>query len=333
MNPHAIRLAPVLLLTGCQGWQSALDSHGPQARTLEVLFWTFTAVLSVVWLATMTALLFSLRRRRPAGEDPLAERPATERRMTVSVSVAVGLTFVTVLALTALSYGGQKAVFSTKEGAVTLKVTGRQWWWQIEYEDETPARRLTTANEIHIPVGVPVLIKLEASDVIHSFWVPSLAGKLDLIPGRQNQIQVQADRPGAYRGQCAEYCGFQHAHMGMLVVAEPMEDFERWRNQQVSAALSPADDEARRGQEIFFTKPCIMCHQIRGTSAGGRVAPDLTHVGSRRTLAAGTLENTRGNLAAWIVDPQGIKPGAHMPVIKLQPDEIQPLAAYLEGLK
>jgi cytochrome c oxidase subunit II len=333
MNPRATRLAPVLLLTGCQGWQSALDSHGPQAGTLEALFWTFTAVLSVVWLATMAALLLSLRRRRPAGEDPLAVRPTTERRMTVSVSVAVGLTFVTVLALTALSYGGQKAVFSTKDGAVTLKVTGRQWWWQIEYEDEAPARRFTTANEIHIPVGVPVRIKLESSDVIHSFWVPSLAGKLDLVPGRQNQIQIQADRPGTYRGQCAEYCGFQHAHMGMLVVAESMQDFERWRDRQVSAALSPADDEARRGHEIFFAKPCIMCHQIRGTSAGGRVAPDLTHVGSRRTIAAGTLENTRGNLAAWIVDPQGIKPGAHMPVIKLEPDEVQPLAVYLESLK
>jgi cytochrome c oxidase subunit 2 len=163
--------------------------------------------------------------------------------------------------------------------------------------------------------------------------VPSLAGKLDLIPGRQNQIEVRADRAGIYRGQCAEFCGDQHAHMGMLVVAEPREDFERWRNHQIAAAETPDDPERKRGQEVFLSKPCIMCHQVRGTSAGGRVAPDLTHVGSRRTIAAGTLETTRGNLAAWIIDPQSIKPGVHMPVIKLEPEEVQPLAVYLEGLK
>jgi cytochrome c oxidase subunit II len=334
MRVRVASIGPILLsLTGCQGWQSALDTHGPEAKTLENLFWIFTGILGAVWIATMIAVLFSLRRRRAAGEDPLVTHPRTDRRMGIVVSSAVGLTLVIVLSLTALSYGGQRELFSHKDGAVSMTVVGHQWWWEVQYEDQQPSRTFTTANEIHVPVGEPILIKLEASDVIHSFWVPSLAGKLDLIPGRQNQIQIQADRPGIYRGQCAEFCGAQHAHMSMLVVAESREEFEHWRDRQIAAAQPPSDPESRRGHDIFLTKPCLMCHQIRGTSAGGRVAPDLTHVGSRRMIASGTLETTRGNLAAWIIDPQGIKPGVHMPVIKLEPDEVQPLAVYLEGLK
>jgi cytochrome c oxidase subunit 2 len=334
MRVRVASIGPILLtLTGCQGWQSALDTHGPEARTLEHLFWIFVAVLGAVWIATMIAVLLSLRQRRAPGEHPLSVDQTTDRRMTIVVSSSVALTAIIVLSLTALSYGGQRALFSHKDGVVSMMIVGHQWWWEIQYEDQQPSRTFTTANEIHVPVGEPVLIKLESSDVIHSFWVPSLAGKLDLIPGRQNQIQIQADRPGIYRGQCAEFCGNQHAHMGMLVIAESRDEFDRWRERQISAAQEPGDPESQRGHDIFLTKPCLMCHQIRGTSAGGRVAPDLTHLGSRRTIAAGALETTRGNLAAWIVDPQGIKPGVHMPVVKLEPDEIQPLATYLEGLK
>jgi cytochrome c oxidase subunit 2 len=323
----------VLPLGGCQGWQSVLDAQGPAASSLARMFWIFVAVLATVWVLTMIALLLSLRRRRPADADPLATDPGTERRMTITISVAVGLTLVTVISLTGLSYAAQKVLFAHKDGALTLLVTGRQWWWQITYEDAQPNRVFTTANEIHIPVGEPVLIKLESSDVIHSFWVPSLTGKIDAITGRQNQLQIQADRPGIYRGQCAEYCGLQHAHMGLLVVAESREDFERWREHQISSAIPPSDEERQRGMEVFLSKPCIMCHQIRGTDAGGKIAPDLTHVGSRRTIAAGTLETTRGNIAAWIVDPHGVKPGVNMPTIQLEPEEVQPLASYLEGLK
>ena len=331
-NASALLLL-TLPLAACQGWQSALDAQGPAARSLADMFWIFLAVLGTVWVLTILALLLALRKRRPAGENPLATEPGTERRMTITVSVAVGLTLATVLALTGLSYGGQKALFSHKDGTLSLTVTGHQWWWQVTYEDPQANRSFTTANEIHVPVGEPVLIKLESSDVIHSFWVPNLTGKMDAITGRQNQLQMQADRPGVYRGQCAEFCGFQHAHMGMLVIAEEKEDFERWRNHQISSALPPSDPERQRGMEIFLTKPCIMCHQIRGTDAGGKVAPDLTHVGSRRYIAAGTLETTRGNIAAWIVDPHGAKPGVNMPTIQLEPDEVQPLASYLEGLK
>jgi cytochrome c oxidase subunit II len=326
-------LFAALPLGGCQGWQSALDAHGPSARSLANMFWIFVAILGTVWVLTMIALLLSLRRRRPADADPLATDPRTERRMTITISVAIGLTLVTVVSLTGLSYAAQKVLFAHKNGALTLLVTGQQWWWEVTYEDPQSNRVFTTANEIHIPVGEPALIKLEASDVIHSFWVPNLTGKMDLIPGRQNQIQIQADRPGMYRGQCAEYCGLQHAHMGLLVIAESKEDFERWREHQSSSAITPNDDERQRGMEILLSKPCVMCHQIRGTDAGGKVAPDLTHVGSRRYIGAGTLETTRGNIAAWIVDPHGVKPGVNMPTIQLEPDEVQPLATYLEGLK
>jgi cytochrome c oxidase subunit II len=286
-----------------------------------------------VWLLTMLALAAALRRRRAPDADPLATDPATERRMTAVIAMAVALTAVTVLVLTGLSYGAQKRLFSAKAEGLTIRVIGHQWWWEVRYEDPEPHKAFTTANEIHIPVGEPVKVKLTSSDVIHSFWVPTLMGKQDLITGRENEIQLTAERAGVYRGQCAEFCGWQHAHMGMLVVAKPKDEYERWREHQIKAADPPSDRERQRGQEVFLSKPCVMCHAVRGTPAGGRVAPDLTHLGSRQYLAAATLPMSRGNLAAWIVDPQGIKPGVHMPLIKLEPEEIHPLVSYLEGLK
>jgi cytochrome c oxidase subunit 2 len=329
----AITLAS-LPLAGCQGWQSALDAHGPAARALADMFWIFTGVLGLVWVATMIAVWIAVRHKRPAPTGPmLALNPASERRMGIVVASFVGLTLVIVLGLTALSFGGQKALFSRTDGDITIKVVGHQWWWEFIYEDPNTNRTFTTANELHIPVGTRVLLKLESADVIHSFWVPNLTGKLDNIPGRQNQLVIQADREGVYRGQCAEFCGLQHAHMGLLVMADSKDTFERWRDAQVSSALPPDSPERQRGMELFVSKPCVMCHTVRGTDAGGRVGPDLTHVGSRRYIAAGTLETTRGNLAAWIVDPHGVKPGVNMPTVPLNPDEVQPIAAYLEGLK
>jgi cytochrome c oxidase subunit II len=322
-----------ILLNGCSGPQSSLDPHGPDADTLATLFWNFTGFLTLVWIATMFALLFALRPRPESARDPLASEQNAEKGMVLTVSIATALTVISIATLTVVSYGAQRVLFSDRDSSLSIEVTGHQWWWEVRYEDPRPAQTFATANEIHIPVATPVILKLASSDVIHSFWVPSLAGKLDLIPGRTNELRIQADKPGIYRGQCAEFCGWQHAHMAMLVVAHTQDEFEAWRAAQVSPARPPADAEQKRGQEIFLKSPCVMCHQIRGTPAGGKVAPDLTHVGSRRTIAAAALPNTRGNLAAWIVDPQGIKPGVHMPLIKLEADEIQPLAAYLEGLK
>ena len=321
-----------LALAGCRGWQSALDPQGPQARELAWLFWMFTAVLAAIWVAVMIALVVALSRRGPPRADPLAVDPARERRTNFVVAGLAVATGVTVLVLTGFSFVSQRNLFRVEEEAVTIRITGNQWWWDARYEDADASRSFTTANELHIPTGRPVKVKLVSADVIHSFWVPSLMGKQDLIPGQENDIRLVADRPGTYRGQCAEFCGLQHAHMGILVVAEDEAAFARWRDAQIKSADPPDNPDRQKGLQAFLSRPCVMCHSVRGTPAGGRVAPDLTHVGSRRYLAAGTLPLSRGNLAAWIVDPHGIKPGVNMPTMKLDPDDINFIAASLERL-
>ena len=329
------------VLTGCERWPDALDPKAPEAHDIAWLIWTFTGLLGAIWLAVVIAMLIAIRGGRrvvppAAGATPLdalALHPAGERSRTVIVGVLGGLTALTVLVLTGLSYATQRSLFAPRQEGLSILVTGKQWWWELQYEDADPSRIVETANEIHVPVNVPVTLKLEASDVIHSLWVPRLMGKEDLIPGRQNVKRVFVTQPGVYRGQCAEFCGQQHAHMGLLIIAEPMADFERWRDRQRAEAASPSNDEEQAGHDAFLKRSCVMCHQIRGTDAGGRSGPDLTHVGSRMTLAAGTLPLTRGSLAAWIVDPHGVKPGVDMPLTKLEPDELNAIAAYLESLK
>jgi cytochrome c oxidase subunit II len=274
------------------------------------------------------------RRRGPAPASPLALDPRAEKRTERIVTALTALTAIILVVLTGASYltGRGLAAMGGQE-ALTIRVTGHQWWWEVTYQDPSPSRVLTTANEIVIPAGKPVRIELQSSDVIHSLWVPGLFGKRDLITGRTTEINFQADAPGTWRGQCAEFCGFQHAHMALLVEARPPAEFEAWREAQLRPAAPPEDDTRRRGLEVLQTGPCVMCHRVRGTLAGGGVAPDLTHLASRRTIAAGTLPLTRGALAAWITDPQAIKPGANMPVIKLPTADVQALLSYLEGLQ
>ena len=217
--------------------------------------------------------------------------------------------------------------------ALQIRVTGHQWWWEVQYRDSLPQNGVTTANEIHIPVGRPVVFELRSTDVIHSFWPPNLSPKRDQIPGDENSLWFQADRPGVYRGVCAEFCGHQHAKMGFLVVAEPPGEFTGWLARQRDTAPTPTDSLAQRGREVFLASSCVMCHAISGTPAGSRIGPDLTHLASRRTLAAGTLPNTLGYLTAWIVDPQAIKPGVKMPPNQLSGPDLVALVAYLETLK
>ena len=215
--------------------------------------------------------------------------------------------------------------------AVTLEITGHQWWWEARYVGADPSQTFVTANEIHIPVGRPVLVKLKGADVIHSFWIPALAGKTDTIPGRTNLTWLQADRPGTYRGQCTEYCGLQHAHMAAFVIAEAPEAFEAWRQGQLRPA-PPAAPAAASGEALFVAR-CGSCHRVRGTGAGGRLGPDLTHLMSRATLAAGVVPNTPAGLAGWIANPQALKPGARMPASGLDGVELGQVTAYLGGLK
>ncbi|MBX6321201.1 MAG: cytochrome c oxidase subunit II [Rhodospirillaceae bacterium] len=322
------------LLGGCRGWQSALDPAGPEAERLSDIVWLFTAVCAGVWLLVVAALAGALLRHRGAGPDALLDTdPRRDRRHGVIVAAAAGVTLLVLLGLTGLSFAVNRDIADRPDAALSIRLTGHQWWWEVRYDDPRPDRVFTTANEIHVPVGVPVRVRLGASDVIHSFWVPNLMGKQDLIPGHETEVTLTARRPGVYRGQCAEFCGLQHAHMSLFVVAEPPAAFAAWRAAQLLPAAPPIEPERRRGEAAFLSSPCVMCHAVGGTTAGGRVAPDLTHVASRRSIAAGTLEMSRGNLGAWIADPQGIKPGANMPTMRLDPEALNAIVAYLAGLR
>ncbi len=254
--------------------------------------------------------------------------------MTIGVLSATAITMVILWVFLFLDFGTQRALASLgAEAPLTIELVGHQWWWEVQYVDSSPQRRITTANEIHIPVGRPVLVKTASRDVIHSFWAPNLHGKRDLIPGHQGAIYLQADTPGAFRAQCAEFCGHQHAKMALWVIAESEERFQSWMEQQRRPALAPRDSVTRRGQEVFLQGSCALCHAIQGTPAGSRVGPDLTHLASRRTIAAGTLPNTRGHLAGWIIDPQRIKPGVRMPSNALGASDLEALLTYLESLR
>jgi cytochrome c oxidase subunit 2 len=313
------------------GAHSALRPEGPQALRIHEL-WRFMWIVSaIVWALVVLAVLYAALRRRDVEDG--GERSGGGPGMRRAVLGATGLTVVTLLAFLVFDFSTGRAYTMAPAGELHVTVTGHQWWWAVEYPDPAPSHTVRTANELHVPVGVPVVVQLQSTDVIHSFWVPSLGGKRDLIPGHHSSFWFQADTPGEYRGQCAEFCGYQHAKMAFQIIAEPKPVFAAWLARQRDSARTPTDSLARRGQEVFLAASCVMCHAIGGTPAGSNVGPDLTHLASRRTLAAGTLLNTRGNLAGWIVDPQSIKPGAQMPSNQLEPADLQALLAYLETLE
>jgi cytochrome c oxidase subunit 2 len=326
-------LALCLLLTGCVGWQSALDAHGTSAISLKQLIILIVLVCSLVWMLVMVALIATLWRGRPERPRPTELDPGRERRMSSSVIAATVVTTVIISGFTVASFFATRGLVVAGHDDLTIKIGGSQWWWNVQYLDPDPAKSFQTANEIHIPVGRNVRFQLEGDDVIHSFWVPSLAGKQDLIPGRPNELTIRAEREGVYRGQCAEFCGLQHAHMAFLVIADTHEAFEKWADAQRQSAIAASDEEAAAGREAFLAKACASCHTIRGTAASGTTGPDLTHVGSRKYIAAGLFETSRGSLAAWIADPQTLKPGNNMPMVPLNSDELRSISAYMASLK
>jgi len=331
---RCIAMAMPLLLSGCSGWQSVLDAQGGPAQRLEQLILWIVVVCAAVWLIVVAVLAGALLRRRAPSGDPLALDARRERRMMIAVVIGIGTTVVIITAFTVASFFATRSLTVALPTDLTIEVRGLQWWWDVEYRNEDPALTVKTANEIHIPVGRNVRIRLTGVDVIHSFWVPSLAGKQDLIPGRANELTIRAERPGVYRGQCAEFCGVQHARMALLVIAQDDADFDRWlRAQGAAAAERPDDAEIARGRQLFLSKPCAACHAVRGTPAAGATGPDLTHVASRRFIGAGLLPNTRGSLAAWIADPQTLKPGNNMPLVPLEPEELRAVSAYLASLQ
>lgn len=282
----------------------------------------------IVFMVVMVLLIWPLIRGGDTNED--APRVIDERRWEFRW-IVVGGAIVPMLILTGV-FAFSLGIMRTSEvpsSPYEIEVVGHQWWWEAGY----PANGFVTANEIHIPVGRPVRIHLRSDDVIHSFWVPQLQGKTDAITGQVNETWLQASRPGVYRGECAEFCGLQHAHMSFVVIAESQGDYEAWIATQMRAAAVPTDSSALIGQKVFLSQSCSYCHAVRGTPAGAHVGPDLTHVASRRTLAAGTLDNTRGNLAAWIENPDRLKPGTKMPPVPLDGATLQALVAYLETLR
>ncbi len=278
------------------------------------------------------ALFWAAFRRRAAGALPDERTRQGHMRLAVGAAT-LATTLVVFVTLVWSTTVGRALTSAPGPDVLQIRVTGHQWWWEVQYRDSLPQNWVTTANEIHVPVGRRVVVELVSTDVIHSFWPPSLSGKRDLIPGRENSLWLQADSAGEFRGQCAEYCGHQHAKMAFLVVAESPDGFAQWLARQRDTAAAPTDSLAKRGLDVFLGTSCPMCHAIAGTRAGSRVGPDLTHLAGRRTIAAGTLSNNRGSLAAWIVNPQAFKPGAKMPPSMLSPSDLQALLVYLETLR
>jgi cytochrome c oxidase subunit 2 len=313
-----------------------LDPAGPQAAHIAglwtVLLWT-CSVFGVLIVAAVAAALWRGTRSTEATPADVAPDGTTEKSSSLVVIIALACSVVALLGLTVTSVATDRALAGLSEAdAVALKITAHDWWWEIRYEDAQASRVFTTANELHVPVGRTIVATLESSDVIHSLWVPNLHGKRDLIPGQTATIKFRADKPGAYRGQCAEFCGYQHAKMALLVVAEPAPAFESWAQAQRASAVAPSDALKARGARVFMTSTCAMCHAIQGTAANGKLGPDLTHLAGRRFIAAGTLPNERNSLAAWIADPQRYKPGVNMPAHAFEAPDLQALLAYLESL-
>jgi cytochrome c oxidase subunit 2 len=288
--------------------QSVLSAHGPDAAIIAEISWVLFIGGAIIFAVVMALAVYAVRGKMPGVSEKL-----------LIVGGGIVFPFITLSALLVYSLVRAAALHPEEAGALRIEVVGEQWWWRVRYPD------FETANEIRIPVGRPVRLELKSADVIHSFWVPALAGKLDMIPGRTNVLRVRAERAGEFRGQCAEYCGGPHAFMALYVVAVPPEEFQRWSDGQ----RGPAEK-----QNPSFVAHCGACHTVRGTAAAGARGPDLTHVGSRLTIGAGLLPNNAGALAGWIASSQHLKPGNLMPSFGEFPgEELRGLAGYLESLK
>ena len=314
-------------------FESAFVPAGIQAARINTLWWYMFWTSAAVWVIVVAFVLYAVKRGRSASDRPLPEQEG-ETTMKRGVIVATAITVVILVGTLVYSVSvGSALASSPRDTALRVKVTGHQWWWEFEYQDSLPSHTLVVGNELHVPVGEPVQIVGTSSDVIHSFWAPNLFGKKDMIPGKATSMWFQADSAGIYRGQCAEFCGHQHAKMAVIIVAEPRDKFNSWYKTQLQPASPSTDSLAKAGEKVFMSRGCPVCHTVGGTLALGNIGPPLTHIGSALSIASGTLPNNRGNLAGWIVDPQRIKPGVRMPPNDFTGPELQAILAYLESLK
>lgn len=323
MHPLPHLLAAIPIHAG--DTPSVFAPAGPAAAREALMGWV-SGIIGVVVLALVClAMVVGLWRRGHSG----VEGPPDHRREVRSVLV-LGLVLPALILAALYVWSTYETVaLAAPPGQAEIEVVGRQWWWEVRY----PGAGVVTANELHIPVGVPVLVRLSAADVAHSFWVPRLMGKMDLIPGDTNMIRLQADSVGSYMGTCAEYCGVQHAHMGLVVVASEPAEYRAWLAHEGAPAAAPVDSAALAGAARFETAGCAGCHTVRGTAAAGEIGPDLTHIATRLTVGAGMLPNNRGNLGGWVADPQHVKPGNLMPTLPMTGPELHELLEYLGTLQ
>ena len=334
----ALALIPLLLLGACdlQTYQSALGGAGVEDRQFQVLFWIFIAICAVMYVLVIAMMIVAIARRYRADANVVetGRHHHSHPLMQTGLIAWGALTATGLFALAIFSFFADRSMAKAAEHEkLSITVTANQWWWDVQYNSADVSKMIRTANELHLPVGVPVRIILHSNDVIHSFWVPSLAGKQDLIPGRENDISITPKKVGIFRGQCAEFCGAQHANMALVVNVDSYADFIEWWEHQLQPPPAPANPLTLAGYNYVTGSHCSTCHTIAGTPAGGTVGPDLTHLASRRSIAAGTLPMSTGNLYGWVEDPQSIKPGSKMPTIGLEPDQLHAVVAYLETLK
>jgi cytochrome c oxidase subunit II len=335
----AAALSLLMLLGACdyQTYQSIFSGDAAaEAQQFNILFVIFLVICTIMYVLVIAFLIAGIvRRRRTEANVVETGRHHDSHPLMRTGLIAWGALIATgLVALAIASFLADRSMANAAaHERLSINVTANQWWWDVQYNSSDSSKIMRTANELHLPVGVPVRITLHSNDVIHSFWVPSLAGKQDLIPGRETDITIVPRRTGIYRGQCAEFCGVQHAHMALVVNVDSYADFVKWWDHQLQPAPAPTAPLTLAGYNYVTSGQCSACHNIAGTPAGGRVGPDLTHLASRRSIAAGTMPMSTGNLYGWVADPQSIKPGNHMPTIGLEPKDLHAVVAYLETLK
>lgn len=340
----ALCLAGALALGGCRTAQSTFNAHGPAASRISQLEWFMTILFLVVTFImwALFAIAFYRRRGSLSEHEPIT---ATGGEAWIAIGgLIVPLIILTVLFVLGLGLlrdfpihgmhgaGHQNAMAHSMKPDILI--VGHQWWWEIHYLNDDPSKQVTTANELHLPLNKPVNIRVETRDVMHSFWIPALHGKVDLIPGMPNYIRVVGSQPGEFQGQCAEYCGEEHARMRLIAIVQPQDQYNAWLNAQLQPGHEPTSDDAKAGEKLFLAGPCANCHTVRGTLAGGAVAPDLTHIGSRKMIASDVFPNNDAYLEAWITHAQSLKPGCQMPnITQYNGQQLGQLIAYLRQLQ